>query len=265
MLTDFQLAHFRTFGFVVLRNLFTSDEVETLRVEYEAELARVYAHAPFTGATRYWAMMLHPRTPLFSGLLEDERFCTVAEQLYGEEVLGIGTDANRYVGDTQWHPDHAADPEEDCFGVKFAFYLDPVGADSGALRVIPGSQNRAFHEQIRDSLPALSLSVADVPAHVCTSTPGDVVAFDMRCWHASSGGATGRRMCTCVYYNNPRGEREEAATRTRARHSRDTPTRYGRAGQPMYPAAWLANPGRSPKRRRWLRRMAELGYFELPQ
>ena len=172
MLTDRQLRHYRTFGFVVLRNLFTADEVATLRAEYEEELDLVYADQPFTGETRYWTMMLHPRRPLFAGLLEDDRFCSVAEQLYGPDAIGICTDANRYVGDTHWHPDHTADREEDCFGVKFAFYLDPVSADTGALRVIPGSHNRAYHEQVRDSLPALTLAVADVPAYVCASESG---------------------------------------------------------------------------------------------
>jgi hypothetical protein len=209
-------------------------------------------------------MMLHPRTPLYASLLEDERFCSIAEQLYGDDVIGIGADANRYVGDTSWHPDHRADPEEDCFGVKFAFYLDPVDATSGALRLIPGSHNRVFHEQLHASMASLDLAVADVPAYVCAANPGDVIAFDMRCWHASHGGATGRRMSTCVYYNNPRGKAEEAVTRKRAAQSKDTPGHFGRPGDPLYPPEWLANPQVSPKRQRWLERMAELGYFELP-
>ena len=229
MLTDRQLRHYRTFGFVVLRNLFTADEVATLRAEYEAELDLVYADQPFTGETRYWTMMLHPRRPLFAGLLQDDRFCSVAEQLYGPDAIGICTDANRYVGDTHWHPDHTADREEDCFGVKFAFYLDPVSADTGALRVIPGSHNRAYHEQVRDSLPALNLAVADVPAYVCASDPGDVVAFDMRCWHASHGGATGRRMATCVYYNNPR-------------ESKRKPPHAGAPAEPAHPRTGSAAP-----------------------
>ena len=29
----------------------------------------------------------------------------------------------------------------------------------------------------------------------------------------------------------------------------------------LYPREWLANPDASPRRGRWLRRMAELGYF----
>ncbi len=264
MLTEPQLQHFRTFGFAILRDLFTPEEVETLRREYEAELKYVYADQPFTGEKRYWTSMLHPRTPLYSSLLEDPRFCSVAEQLYGDDVIGISTDANRYVGDTRWHPDHRADPNEDCFGVKFAFYLDPVDATSGALRLIPGSHNRTFQEQVQGAMPLLDLEVAEVPAYVCESDPGDVVAFDMRCWHASHGGAAGRRMSTCVYYNNPKGEAEEAATRKRAAGTRDTPAQFGRPGQPVHPPEWLSNPQGSPKRQRWLERMAELGYFELP-
>ncbi|NKB69353.1 MAG: hypothetical protein GKR89_19960 [Candidatus Latescibacteria bacterium] len=264
MLTDPQLQHYQTFGFIVLRDLFTAAEVETLRAEYEAELDHVYAHQPFTGEKRYWTTMLHPRTPLYASLLEDERFYSVARQLYGNDVIGMGTDANRYVGDTSWHPDHRADPQEDCFGVKFAFYLDPVDATTGALRLIPGSHQRAYHDQLHASLSALELSVAEVPSYVCKADPGDVVAFDMRCWHASHGGASGRRMSTCVYYNNPKGETEEAATRKRADASKDTPAQFGRPGQPTFPPEWLANPQRSPQRQRWLGRMAQLGYFELP-
>jgi hypothetical protein len=264
MLTDHELRHFKTFGFVTLRNLFTPAEVEALCDEYETELDLMYRDEPFTGTTRYWAMMLHPRTPLFHSLLEGERFCSIAEQLYGDDVIGIGTDANRYVGDTGWHPDHGADPEKDCFGVKFAFYLDPVGADTGALRLIPGSHNPDFHAQLQNSLRALELPVVDVPAVYCASSPGDVVAFDVRCWHASHGGASGRRMCTCVYYNNPRGELEEAAARKRGVASKDTPAHFGRPGQPMYPAEWLRNPEGGPKRQLWLERMAQLDYFELP-
>ena len=264
MLNENQLQHFETFGFVVLRDLFTTDEVETLRQKYEAELDLVYADKPFTGEERYWTMMFHPRRPLFYSLLEDERFSAVAQQMYGDDVIGIGCDANHYVGDTGWHPDHAADPEEDVFGVKFAFYLDPVDATTGALRLIPGSHNRPFHYALRSSLESLELEVPGVPAHVCASEPGDVVAFDMRCWHASHGGATGRRMRTCVYYNNPKGEVEEASARTRAERTRSMPDHFGRPGNEMYPREWLANEGGSVQRQRRLERMAAPGYFERP-
>ena len=244
MLTDQQLHHFRTFGFVTLHKLFTPEEVEVLRQEYESELDHVYADQPFTGETRYWTMMLHPRTPLYASLLEDERFCGVAEQLYGDDVIGIGTDANRYVGDTRWHPDHRADPSADCFGVKFAFYLDPVDAESGALRLIPGSHRREFHDQLHDNLNSLEIDVADVPAYVCRSEPGDVVAFDMRCWHASSGGAAGRRMCTCVLLQQSQG-RSRRGRHSGARRQLKEDARALRAGGTVYvPARMAAEPFR---------------------
>ena len=148
--------------------------------------------------------------------------------------------------------------------MKFAFYLDPVDATSGALRLIPGSHQQAFHEQLRASLPALDLAVADVPAYVCASHPGDVVAFNMRCWHASHGGATGRRMSTCVYFPNPQGEAEEAAARKRAARYKDSAAKFGRPGQSMYPPEWLANPQGSPTRQRWLERLGELGFLAPP-
>jgi len=264
MLTEEQHHHYRTFGFATLRALFSPGEVETLRQEFEEELDLVYADQPFTGETRHWTMMLSPRTPLFASLLEDQRFYSIAEQVYGDDVIGIGTDANRYVGDTRWHPDHRADSEEDCFGVKFAFYLDPVDATSGALRIVPGSHNQVFHEQIKRDWESMDLGVPDVPAQVCVSEPGDVVAFDMRCWHASHGGSAGRRMATCVFYNNPKGEAEEAATRKRAESAKQTTTHFGRAGDSHHPVEWLENPAGNPRRQRWLKRMAELGYFELP-
>ena len=264
MLTDTQLKHYRTFGFTVLRGFFRPDEVQTLSDEFEAELDLAYADQPFQGETRYWAMMLHPRTPFFASLLESDRFCSIAEQLYGDDVIGINTDANRYVGDSGWHPDHHADPEADCFGVKFAIYLDPVDTTTGALRIVPGSHNRPFHERIRNSWETLDLGIPDVPGYVCDSNPGDVVAFDMRCWHASCGGAAGRRMATCVYYNNPKGDVEEAAARKRAEGSKKHPAQFKRTEVGLYPEEWLANPGGNPKRQRWLERMAEFGYFELP-
>jgi len=85
--------------------------------------------------------MMGPSTPVFASLLEDARICEVAEQLYGEDTLGIITDANRYVGDTRCHPDTGSIHQ---FGVKFAFHLEAVGTETGALRIIPVHTSRPF-------------------------------------------------------------------------------------------------------------------------
>lgn len=259
MLTDVQLAHFQTFGFVVLRQLFTPKELEIIKREFIEELERVYHHAPFDGTKRYYAVMLGSTTPFFASLLEDPRFCGVAEQLYGEDTIGIATDANRYVGNTGWHPDTGSYEQ---FGVKFAFYLQPVGPDRGALRVIPGSCKQPYFGELREQMKTMNLAITDVPGHVCVSEPGDVVAFDLRTWHASYGGSNDRWMCTCVYYNNPKTPEQEEVTRRQAVANKNVTAHFGRPGDTWLPPEWIANPKKSPKRQRWLDRMRELEFFD---
>ena len=179
MLDDRQYRHFQTFGFVALRQLFTPDEVETLRGEFEKGLDLAYPHHPFDGSERHWVKQMGPETPFYANLLEDERFWSITAQLYGNDAFAVGTDANRYVGDTRWHPDHRIDPHEDCYGVKFAFYLDPVDADTGALRLVPGSHKRPLHDDVRAYVEGQELE--QIPNYICVSEPGDVFAFDMRC------------------------------------------------------------------------------------
>ena len=59
----------------------------------------------------------------------------------------MGSDGNYYVGDTAWHPDGLG---EYLYGrIKVSFYLDGVQADTGCLRVIPGSHRQQLHEALR--------------------------------------------------------------------------------------------------------------------
>lgn len=259
MLTESQVAHFKTFGFLVLRQLFSPGELGIIRAEFDASFESAYAHEPFDGTRRYWVPMMGPRTPFFARLLEDVRFCTVAEQLYGEDVIGAVVDANRYVGSTDWHPDTAGQEQ---YGVKFPFYLQPVGAESGALRVIPGSHLEPLHSSLREDLKGLGLDIRDVPAHVCMTEPGDVVAFDVRLWHASYGGSKDRHMGVLVYYNNPKTAEQERATRETGKGNAKVPVSFNIPSERLYHPEWLANPDRNPKRQQWIDRMRELDFFE---
>lgn len=258
MLTEKQVFHFKTFGFLVLRDIFTSDELRRLNAEFESKLESAYAHMPFDGTKRHWVPMLGPETPFYAGLLEDPRFSGPAEQFFDEDVFGIVCDANRYVGDTRWHPDTKSHHQ---YGVKFAFYLEPVGAETGALRVLPGSHKQPYHAELRQAQEEDRLELAEMPAYVCESEPGDVVAFDLRTWHASLGGAEDRRMCTLVYYNYPKTPEEEAVTREQAQSNADTFAQFGLPPQPKYPDAWITNPSGNSKRAKWIETMRELEFI----
>ncbi|MBM3279717.1 MAG: phytanoyl-CoA dioxygenase family protein [Candidatus Handelsmanbacteria bacterium] len=259
--SEAQIRLFKGFGYLVLPQFFTPEEMQVLSREVEQTMALQYVHKPFDGSKRHWTMMLDEETPFHAGLLEDPRFLTLARQLYGDDVLGVGIDANRYVGNTGWHPDTASLLQ---YGIKFAFYLQPVGPDSGALRVIPGSHRFDLNDPFWG--PAVrALPLEEVPATALSAQPGDVIGFDLRTWHASYGGGIDRRMGTVVYYNNPKTPEEVEYVRRQgegnvnaAINSFEPQRRF------LYSRSWLTNPQKSPWRRAWIERLATVGYFDAP-
>jgi hypothetical protein len=88
------------------------------------------------------------------------------------------------------------------------------------------------------------------------------VAFDLRLWHGSIGGSNERRMCTLVYYHNPTNPDEEAATREIAKVIQETAAKMNGSRTTLYPAQWLSNPHRAPRRARWIGRLRELGFVQ---
>src|SRR5262249_4032453 len=106
--------------------------------------------------------------------------------------------------------------------VKIAFYLDPVDASTGALRVIPGSHHvgdsygdgavaalvpwvGAESDENEETAMAhwqsapermFGLPGSKLPAVALESSPGDVVAFNHNLLHSSWGGSSRRRMFT---------------------------------------------------------------------
>lgn len=258
MLTKEQYQHFQAFGFVVLRDFFSKEEIETASLEFETALDAVYADDPFDGSKRHSAILTGENTPFFANLPEKSNLYEIAEQLYGD-CFPITSDANRYVGDSAWHPDHYIDSEKDCYGIKFAYYLDPVDSESGALRVIPGSHRNPYWTDLDTEVKAREAEIRDLPSHVCSSQPGDLVGFDVRLWHASCGGAAGRRMCTVVYYKSPETPEEEKGMRWRANHCVEA-----LAPAPFVNSHWAKNTDNSEKRAHWLRQLKTYGFMEKP-
>jgi hypothetical protein len=261
-LTAAQVSFFKTFGYVVLKNALSSAEMRTLNVEFDRTMEAQYAHKPFDGTARYWSTLMEEDTPLFASLLEDPRFMRSGQQMYGDDVLGITVDGNRYVGNTGWHPDSRSNL---LAGVKFAIYMQPVGAETGALRVIPGSHRLPLEQNEEFSAGVHRLSITDVPAQVLASEPGDVVGFDLRLWHASFGGSSDRRMCTVVYYNNPKTAEEKAYFKRGAEQNVTVNIKdFHPKRRHLFSQYWLENRSANPDRQRFINRMRELGSFDFP-
>lgn len=221
-LTHQELSLFNVFGFLRLRNLFSADEVVAFRREAIHILNDDAVSHPYDGTERQQIQGFVEHSDQLRSLITEPRVLLPARQILGEDLIWIGSDGNRYVGDTGWHPDGSS---ADLRRVKFAFYLETLTASSGALRVVPGSHEGTLHERLRVLLQREDETItpygvrasrradtrqsgfgipADViPCIAVENEPGDVVAFDQNLWHASFGGKVGRMMFTLNYATYP--------------------------------------------------------------
>jgi Phytanoyl-CoA dioxygenase (PhyH) len=208
-LTPEQLNHFDTFGFIVWRQAFSPDEIADISARFEDVLAEDRHGQKFAGDKRQGVHGFLELRPELQKLLEDDRIYTSVEQLLGPGFVWIGSDGNLYVGDTRWHPDNSAAYRR----VKVAFYLDPVKAETGCLRVIPGSHLPGMGDRLRELWPIdetgespYGVAGSEIPFFPLESLPGDVVFFNQRVFHSAYGGRTGRRMFTLNFGAKPDGE-----------------------------------------------------------
>lgn len=196
---------FRTFGFVVLRRFFEPSPLA-------AEIDYVMAGGLGADVSRYgdiqfqYVPMMTAETPVSLSLLD--RTETVAAALLGGPVLPTRAKGVRYFGDTPWH----TDSDSPLTSVGFLAYLEPVGAESGALRVLPGSHHPQLRGAIR-ALGAADLAAPGLPHHAVATEPGDMILLDEHLFHASFGGGT-RRQWRVDYVSAPMGA--EAETRTKS-------------------------------------------------
>jgi ectoine hydroxylase-related dioxygenase (phytanoyl-CoA dioxygenase family) len=186
MLTQEQLNHFDTFGFIVWRQAFSPDEIAGIIAQFEEVLAEDRQGQDFAGDKRQGVHGFLELRDDLRKLLEDDRIYLSIEQLLGSGFVWIGSDGNLYVGDTRWHPDNSAAYRR----VKVAFYLDPVGARTGCLRVIPGSHLPGMGDRLRDLWPIdesgerpFGVDGPGIPFFPLESLPGDVVFFNQRLLH----------------------------------------------------------------------------------
>ena len=257
-LSEQQLNLFRDFGFLIFRQLLSSEEIAQYSREFNTGLNAWIDGGQHDGKSRHYASLMEEKSPFIAGLAHDPRFADVAEQLLGKEVLAIAVDGNYMVGDTLWHPDTRA---LDYSAVKFCIYPDPLNESNGALRVIPGSHQDPFHSQIsRDPETAYHLSQADVPSYTFESRPGDVLVFNVALWHAAFGGGNHRRQGVVVYYEDPDTSAATAAIQEQMRNNHRA---FSQAGRQMYGPYWRSID--DPRHQRWIRRLDELDILETNQ
>ena len=240
-LTEEQRNFFNTFGYLHVPALFNPDEVAWITEEFDRSIQECSGGKEHDGSKR--TMFLGPieHSPKLCTLLDDDRVKGIIGDILGADFNYACGDGNYYSGDTGWHPDGNWGQ---LFACKVAFYLDSLTADTGCLRVIPGSHRpdhfiRAHNINPRESKERFGVEPRDFPGSIALETePGDFVIFNHDLYHASFGGGTRRRMFTM---NNTRYGTSEADLKLVYEYvSHHTPGAYKQnSGAGMYRPAML--------------------------
>ncbi len=199
-LSEEQKLFFDTFGFLILRGAI-SDVIDEVIAAFEAVWAgRGGGHEgrPHDGTRRSCIVPFADQHPTLSALLDHPRVHGAAVSLLGDDFNYMGSDGNFYVGDTPWHSDghHALGRY-----IKIAYYLDPLTARTGALRVVPGSHRfeDAYGRQAGEAAQhpeTVDCDGAGIPAVALETNPGDLAIFNHNTLHSAWGGSARRRMFT---------------------------------------------------------------------
>jgi hypothetical protein len=246
------VARFQTFGFIVLRQAFDPRPLaaEIDRVLREGLVSS--GEAPGDGEIRFrYVPMMSAETPVSLSLLDS--LAPVAEALLGGPALPTRAKGVLYRGDTPWHPDSTLP----IASIGFAAYLEPLRAETGALRVLPGSHRPELAEALR-ALGAASAAVEALPGHVVATEPGDVIAFDEHLFHASAGGGA-RRQWRLDYLRDPVGAEAESHARAyfKGIYPPDWDGGHDVEKYASYGLDWRSSP------RPAVARLGELGVYEL--
>lgn len=151
-LSSEQRAAFERDGFLVLPDLFSADEVATLRAALPAlftEDSPANIREKASGEVRT-AMGLHLRSSVFSSLVRHPRLLEPAQQIAGPDLYVQQAKVNvkaAFDGEQwQWHYDFATHHEEDGVpepkALNLHVFLDDVSQFNGPLYFIPGSHKQ---------------------------------------------------------------------------------------------------------------------------
>ena len=260
MLTNAQIEHFRTFGFVALPGLL-SQYAEALHHEVETALRNAYADTyderVIDGISGHYLPMASVRTPVSASLVcDDPVLIDAAEQLLGAPVLPSVPEGVLYFAEAGWHNDDGIGVR----GIKLATYFDPLDVTRGALRFVPCSQHPDAH---RSLCAYQHHHYQEYPGVAVETSPGDVVAFDLHTFHASVGGRD-RLAWAIEYLAEPRDDDErDKSLRWLADGFEQQYRGFDRERYPTW-RDWLAAAPLHPTRAQVAERLRRVGALELP-
>ena len=194
-----QLNFFDTFGYLLIRQLFSPSEMEKIIEGFEWSIQNYGGGKNHDGKNRTTFPGPIEHTPEMRTILDHPSILGLIGGILGEDFNYAGGDGNYYSGNTNWHPDGNWGQ---LFAAKTAFYLDSLTWDTGAVRLIPGSHRpdhfiRQEQIDVNNSLELFGIPPTEFPGSIAVETdPGDIVIFNHDLYPASFGGDARRRMFT---------------------------------------------------------------------
>ena len=208
MITEGQVAHFNTFGFLLLKQVFSSTEMAAITREYESfiEIGEKNPIQAERGVTTVSSII--EMSPRLTELAIDDRIYGTIKQLLEPGFIWSGSEGQRGRSFASWHADRPGKKELFFTRIKVHLYLDPTTKETGALRVIPGSQRSPYHdclqplhhyhdkqghEKTADNPHPFVLEGPEIPGYAIESNPGDIVFFNQSVMHAVYGRLVNQR------------------------------------------------------------------------
>ncbi len=244
--TPARLRFFETFGYLHLSGIF-AETIGAIDTAFERVIA-AHGGGAYAGEHRFTVSPgLNGDADLCRLLLDDASVTELLAALLGDDFQYWNSDLNLCAGDTPWHCDSPWSGERSTAGwIQMLIHLDPLDADTGALRVVPGSHRRddifarEVHEATVDDAAGRlvhpsqtwGMDDRDLPAVAIRTRPGDAILLDHLVTHASFGGGERRRLINLVFF--PRlGEDRLPALRAVNDYKRLTRDRVFPTGAPI--------------------------------
>lgn len=261
--TDEMIAQFDVLGYARLEGLLEPRWIELVRSAMPDIYADSFVHFAEMPGKRGNKDMLY-KYPAIRQLMERSPIAPAAAALTGSSTMRYYEDVLVYVEegwDDQggWHQDTPTWPLQGSQFANIWFSLEKVTAESGALRIVPGSHKGPFYEpghigpERREDFeadrhlwtggpfPDVNADPERFPVHTIGSEPGDVIIFHPTCLHQGLGMPVSgpRRTITVRLFGDDVGWHRKRCVYHQ--WMRDAPWRDGEVpDDPRLPLIWSA-------------------------
>jgi len=220
MLTQEQIVHFETFGFLILRQAFKTREMEQIGSAANELWAAALQRDP--AATDLGVAPFIELSPALAWLAADDRLYAPMEQLLGKGFIWSGSEGNNAIAPGpahDWHADRPGPKELDYRRIKIMLYLSAMKKEEGALRVIPGSQREPLHSALyhfqavhgQPNPRFFDQCGAEVPCCALETRPGDAAVFSQSLFHGVYGKMPKRCYIALKYAARPAADAQLAS------------------------------------------------------